>query len=189
LEKCPATGNSLAATPFKVSSTVFTCDREGWGLPEGIEFVLSLVFGSLAKRGLRSWPEGISRITSQTNKGKRSKADLSAQLISCERVTNTLKGVAASELLDHHDRALFQPPPSKPGLRLSPHPAFQCSTERASVVVAVVDLLVARQADYERLPLPRDHHGLPRLLGSPPVSSQIRELADVVDLDSVPTSA
>src|SRR4051794_16505594 len=65
----------------------------------------------------------------------------------------------------------------------------QCSTERASVVVAVVDLLVTRQAHYERLPLPRDHHGLPRLLRSPRVSSQIRELADVVDLDSVPTPA
>jgi hypothetical protein len=91
--RADARGGVSAPTPFKVSSTVFTCDREGWGLPEGIEFVLSLVFGSLAKRGLRSWPEGISRITSQTNKGKRSKADLSAQLISCERVTNTLKGV------------------------------------------------------------------------------------------------
>src|SRR5262249_18896072 len=97
--------------------------------------------------------------------------------------------VGGQRVTRHPGRALFQPPPSEPGLRLSPHPALQCSPDRGSVVAAAVDLSMARLANYERLSPPRDHHGFAGCLRPSTILAEVRELADVVDLNPVPTPA
>jgi hypothetical protein len=80
--------------------------------------------------------------------------------------------------------ALFQPPPSEPCLRLSPHTALQCvMSELGSVVPSVCDLLVAGHTDDQCFPLPGGHDPFPGLLRSPSWSVDVREPPDVVDLD------
>src|SRR5262249_47640652 len=80
--------------------------------------------------------------------------------------------------------ALFQPPPSEPDLH-----TFEASgspvnhSDSWSIIAACVDVVMASLADNQRFPPSCRHDLRPARLRSSPRLVDVRQLADVVDLD------